>query len=162
MALGNKLLPEPMLTKFFATILASSLGQKQCLWKAIGPSDIADDFAKCLMICSKSSDTLSGHLKTFSWIIELKCLMFFVGFFFSNVWWFAPNHQTYCLMIRKNFSSTLLSEGIKIYISRWNVKILISKHWKLNQNNDLIIKCNKPTYQCFKFKHHQLSRVFIH
>ena len=47
----------------------------QCSRKAIGPSDIADDFSKCLMICSKSSDILSDFLKNFSLTLKLKCLM---------------------------------------------------------------------------------------
>ena len=52
---------------------------KQCLRKAIGPSDIVDDFAKYLTISSKSSDILSGHMKNFSWIFNLiyKCDDFF-------------------------------------------------------------------------------------
>ena len=54
----------------------------QCSRKAIGPSDIADDFAKCLTICSKWSDILSDHLKTFPSIIKLKCLMIF----YTPVW----------------------------------------------------------------------------
>ena len=45
--------------------------------KPIGPSDIVPDFAKCLMICSKSSDMLCDHLQTFSWMIEFKCLIIF-------------------------------------------------------------------------------------
>ena len=70
----------------------------QCSRKAIGPSDIADNFAKCLMICSKSSDKLSDYLKNFSWILKLKCPMIF-----SKCLTFAQNHQTYCLVIGKTF-----------------------------------------------------------
>ena len=44
----------------------------QCSRKAIGPSDIAYDFAKCLMICSKSSDILSNHLKNFSLTLRIE------------------------------------------------------------------------------------------
>ena len=60
-----------------------------------GPSDIADDLAKCLMICSKSSGILSDHLKIFILsILKLKCLMIFfkmsddlLRIIRQNVWW---------------------------------------------------------------------------
>ena len=67
----------------------------QCSRKSIGPSDIADDLAKCLMICSKSSGILSDHLKIFILsILKLKCLMIFfkmsddlLRIIRQNVWW---------------------------------------------------------------------------
>ena len=41
-----------------------------------GPSDVADDSAKWLMVCEKSSHVYD-HLKTFLLILKLKCLMIF-------------------------------------------------------------------------------------
>ena len=63
-------------TKYLVSSLIIQLWSKSSR-KPIGPSDIAPDFAKCLMICSKSSDILCDHLQTFSWMIEFKCLIIF-------------------------------------------------------------------------------------
>ena len=69
-----------------------------CSRKAIGPSNIANDFAKCLMICSKSSDILSDHLKTFSWKSKLKCHEFFemLEIISHIIWWSKKYFREHC------------------------------------------------------------------
>ena len=63
------------------------------------------DSAKCLMICSKSSDRLSDHLKNFSWILKMKCLMIF-----SKCLMIQSKSSDICLNIHINFSWTLLCQ----------------------------------------------------
>ena len=98
----------------------------QCSWKDISPSDIADDFAKCVMICSKSSDILSDHLKNFSLILKLKCLMIF-----STCLMICSNHQTNCLKIWKFFCGHCIWQHYNVdwqeilYIYFWRMKYII-------------------------------------
>ena len=108
-----------------------------CSRKAmISPSDIADDwFCKCLMICSKSSDTLSDHLKNFSFILKLICLMII----------------SKCLMIYskssdilsddpKNFSRTVLQVGTNVLRA---LQTILSK---------FVFCRNRISYENFKLK----------
>ena len=67
----------------------------QCSRKAIGPSDITDNFSKC-----HDFEQIIRHCLNISKL--------FHEYLNWNVWWFAANHQTYCLMIQKNFLWTLL------------------------------------------------------
>ena len=62
--------------------------------KAISPSDTAEDFAKYLMIGSKSADILSDPLQTLSRIIKLKYLMIFSKCLMISSKSSGGNHQT--------------------------------------------------------------------
>ena len=90
----------------------------------IGPSDIADDFAKCLMICSQSSDILSDSQENFSLTFKLKCVTTF--FKMSDdflkitrhiVWWARKNFSN--IVMRTHFSEICMKEWQFSYKITW-------------------------------------------
>ena len=149
--------------------LSLEIEKKQCSWKAIGPSDIADDFAKCLMICSNCLIIWKIFHEYLNWNI---CWFFFKMFddllkimiIRHIVWWSKKSFRehwkrvlnmiTFKIFYLPDFQNFLSVLIVEYHPLAWLVVLLAPGHQEMRYVLDAL----SPGW---KQSHHSISLTIL-